>query len=101
MSDKTMIYHITTPEDWNGQADSEVYTHISLKEEGFIHCSKAEQIEAVIERYFREVRELLLLQIDPQLLENELKYELSTGNEWYPHIYGSINKGAIVEVKNI
>ena len=94
-----MIYHISTTKAWETQADSDNYEDPSLQSEGFIHCSKAEQIEPVIGRYFKGRNDLLILHIEPELLESELKYELSTGDELYPHIYGSINKKAIVEVK--
>jgi len=95
-----MIYHISTTKAWASQSDSDNYEDPSLQSEGFIHCSKAEQIEPVIGRYFKGRKDLLILHIEPKLLESELKYELSTGDELYPHIYGSINKAAIVEVKS-
>jgi uncharacterized protein (DUF952 family) len=40
----------------------------------------------------------LILSIDPALLTSELVEEASTGGEIYPHIYGKINRDAIVEI---
>lgn len=96
-----MIYHITPSNDWQAQSENDFYTHTSLQSEGFIHCSTAEQVAPVRERYFQGVTNLLLLHIDPKQLTAELKYEPSTGNELYPHIYGVINKTAIVKIEEL
>ncbi|MFT5165061.1 MAG: hypothetical protein ACI8P3_000285 [Saprospiraceae bacterium] len=93
-----MIYHITTPNLWKDWADADYYESPDLQEEGFIHCCKVAQLESVIQRYFKEVKDLIILHIDPDLLEVKLIYEPSTDNELFPHIYGKINKSAI---KNI
>lgn len=97
-----MIYHLLPLQEWQKWTDFNYYEHPSLKEEGFIHCSTAEQIEGVKKRYFEGIEDLVLLHIDPDLLEqeSELKYEVSTGGELFPHIYGTINREAIVEISN-
>jgi uncharacterized protein (DUF952 family) len=41
---------------------------------------------------------VLILAINPHLLISELVAEPSTNQEIYPHIYGKINKSAIVEI---
>lgn len=96
-----LIYHITTEAEWNKQSDSDHFTHMSLDKEGFIHCSTADQVLGVLGRYFEGQDHLLKLSIDPTLLTAELKYEMATIGEKFPHIYGTINKGAIVKVEKI
>ncbi len=76
-----MIYHIVSASDWQTQSENDFYTHPSLPLEGFIHCSTSEQVIPVRNRYFKGVDNLLLLHIDPELLQSELKYELSTGGQ--------------------
>jgi uncharacterized protein (DUF952 family) len=41
----------------------------------------------------------LILKIDPEKLTSKLVNEPSTNNEIYPHIYGPINREAVVEIK--
>ncbi len=65
-------------------------------DEGFIHCSFAGQLNGVLERYYSEVESVMILGIDPDKLASELVSEPSTGGENYPHIYGPINRNAIV-----
>jgi|SRR4051812_27378287 uncharacterized protein (DUF952 family) len=93
------IYHIVLPEKWDEAAGDEFYEADSLATEGFIHCSFAEQIEGVLERYYSGVNRVIILQIDPSKLTSKLVDEPSTNNEIYPHIYGRINRDAVVEIE--
>ena len=92
------IYHIVLPGPWSEQQNGEYYTHESLEKEGFIHCSYDTQLETVLGRYYSGVERVLILSIDTDKLTSELVEEPSTGGEIYPHIYGKINRDAIVDV---
>jgi uncharacterized protein (DUF952 family) len=94
-----MIYHIVTKADWDRQADEAEYEAASLQTEGFIHLSTKEQLAGVLERYYQNVPDLLLLHIDPNKLAHHLRYEAATNNDHFPHLYGRLNKDAIVMVE--
>lgn len=85
------------PDAW-AAFDGDLYEHPSLADEGFIHCSFAEQLDGVIKRYYDGAGRLIVLEIDSERLISDLVNEPSTGGEIYPHIYGPINRDAIVEV---
>ena len=96
-----LIYHIVSAADWaraEGQPD---YETDSLPTEGFIHLSTREQVAGVLDRYYRNVPDLLLLHVDVDRLTHELKYEIATNNESFPHLYGPLNKDAVVTVERI
>ncbi len=95
-----IIYHIVLPEVWAKFKDKNFYYATSLNTEGFIHCSFAEQIEGVLQRYYQGVGKVLILTIEPEKLTSELVNEPSTNNEIYPHIYGQINREAIIEIED-
>lgn len=67
----------------------------------FIHCCEMKQVQGVLSRYFKDVDNLLLLHIDEKKLIADLKYEVSTGHEKFPHLYGVINKEAIEHIEKI
>lgn len=94
-----LIYHIVTPEVWEKYKNEYEYEAESLRTENFIHCSYRHQLEAVVERYYKNQTKILILHINPHLLESKLIAERSTGGEVYPHIYGKINRSAIVDVE--
>ncbi|MFZ6001617.1 MAG: DUF952 domain-containing protein [Bacteroidota bacterium] len=94
-----MIYHITTQHDWNAKKDQSHFLPTDFDREGFIHCSTTTQVAGVLERYFKGQTGLVLLHLDETKLTSELKYEVSTGNEKFPHLYGPINREAIMKVE--
>lgn len=91
------IYHVALPEKWTSASD--LYEHASLATEGFIHCSFAEQLDAVLSRYFNGVSEVTILEIDPTKLTSRLVIERSTNAEMFPHVYGVINRDAVVSAE--
>jgi uncharacterized protein (DUF952 family) len=95
------IYHIVLPEVWEEYKNKEFYKAESLATEGFIHCSFAGQLESVLKRYYEGVEDVLILEIETDKLTSKLVTEPSTNDEIYPHIYGEINREAIIGTLNI
>lgn len=93
-----LIYHIVLPDVWE-EFDSDLYRAASLETEGFIHCSFLEQLDGVVGRYYKDEDEIVVLTIDPDQLMSRVVNEPSTNDEIYPHIYGPINRAAIVGVQ--
>lgn len=97
-----MIYHVTSNTDWQKALQQGFYEHPSLTADGFIHTSKEEQVKGVLERYYQNQPDLLLLHIDETKLTAALKYELAPSvNEEFPHIYGALNLDAVVATTTI
>jgi uncharacterized protein (DUF952 family) len=90
-----LIYHIVMPEAWAASDDNQ-YEAESLASEGFIHCSFEHQLDGVLQRYYSDAERVVLLEIESDRLTSKLVNEPSTGGEIYPHIYGPINRDAIV-----
>lgn len=91
----SFIFHIAQRADWESSSQSE-YIPENFETEGFIHCSTSAQVVATAERHFKGAGELLLLKIDPQKIKAKLKYEAATGGEKFPHIYGHLNREAVI-----
>ena len=50
----------------------------------------------IARRLFRGRRDLVLLRIDPDLLEQEIRLEnLEGGDELFPHLYGELDLSAV------
>lgn len=94
-----VILHVVSKSDWEAQAAAQQYVHASLSQEGFIHAAEPEQLSGVLERFFSGQQELLLLQINPQYLTVPLRWELAPDvSDYFPHIFGPIDKAAIQSV---
>ena len=75
------------------------YIPQSLTSDGFIHCSKAEQLEEVINRLLKNEKKLTIIKINVEKIKSEIKFEAPIESPqstiYYPHIYGPLNKDAI------
>jgi len=91
------ILHICPENDWRMAIEKGMYEAASLDVEGFIHCSKPEQVLDVSNRYYSGTQGLVLLWIDPTKLANELRQEISE-RDVFPHLYGPLNLDAVFAV---
>lgn len=92
-----MILHIIKKEAWQQAKQSGEYCGDTLASEGFIHCSKADQVIEVANYVFKGTQGLILLVIDENKVVSEIKYEDPGNNKLYPHIYGPLNIDAVVK----
>ncbi len=101
-----MLYHLTSVSDWASAQGSGRYTVStrgrSLAQEGYIHCSFAEQVAATAARFYGDLDEVVLLSIDESALSSPVVVEdLVGGGERFPHVYGPIEVGAVVEARTV
>lgn len=66
--------------------------------DGFIHLSSAEQVAETAAKHFAGQSDLLLISVDAAALGNALKWEPSRGGALFPHLYGALDLGAVIEV---
>lgn len=99
-----IILHICYKEDWEQAQFLGEYRGNLTTVEGFIHCSKPEQIIEVANTLFKGQNDLFLLVIDEDKIKAEIKYEdpgdLEPTGKLYPHIYGPLNFDAVISVKD-
>jgi uncharacterized protein (DUF952 family) len=94
------IYHIATSASWSAAQPAGQYTPDSLATQGFIHCSKVDQILRVANNYYSGQTGLVILEIDPTRLEPGLSWEPGADktDELFPHLYSPLNLGAVKRV---
>ena len=92
------IWHITERQQWEQAKLAHVYRSDSLESEGFIHCSTPQQVIQVANAFFSGQRGLVLLGIDSENVEADIRYEEVNGTDCFPHIYGPLNTEAVIEV---
>jgi len=98
------IYHASLVSDWTAAQAAGEYTVStrgrSLADEGFLHASYADQVAGVLQRFYADLTEpMVLLAIDPDRLTVPVVPESPPGLvEKFPHIYGPLDPAAVVEV---
>ncbi len=101
----SVIYHVATRADWERARRDGEYTMSTvgrtLADEGYIHASQPSQVIGVLNKYYRGVTDdLLLLEIDPELVRAQVRYEDVPGADApFPHIYGPLNADAVVAAR--
>jgi uncharacterized protein (DUF952 family) len=92
----TLILHITPRSHWQAAQQEGTYRAASLETEGFIHCSTPAQVVSTANAYYHGQSGLVLLCIETDRVESEIRYEAAHG-ESFPHLYGSLNLEAVMQ----
>ena len=92
-----LIVHVCPVGAWESAKATGEYRARSLEEEGFIHASRPGQIVQVVNAFYSALPELILLWIDPELVQAPVRWDPVDGDT-FPHIYGPLNTGAVVAV---
>lgn len=101
------ILHLIRAEDYHALAADEPWRTESLDTEGFIHCTAEPEVLLQVANtlYQQEPGDFLVLVIDPAQLTAPVKYEAPAhsadplAQHRFPHIYGPLNRDAIVAVR--
>jgi uncharacterized protein (DUF952 family) len=109
--DSAWIYHLAPSSELHAGCTADSYAPARLPEDGFVHCAGSMAVAlSVAGDYYADVDEPLhVLAIDPAKLSAELRFEapapIAGGGRahldkasHFPHVYGAIDRGAIVEV---
>lgn len=103
----TPVFHLALQGEWDeavasGGPYERSTVGVSLAQEGFIHCSFAEQVEATASRYYAGRDDVVVLVVDAGRLDAEIRIEdLSGSGVEFPHIYGPIPIDAVVDVIDV
>ena len=65
---------------------------------GFIHLSTKAQLKGTIDKYYKELDNIIILKFDVKDLKKKIKWEISRDQKLFPHHYGFID---FINVKNI
>ena len=84
---------------WEERKDKAFWGRRNIASGGFIHCSSIEYFWRVAPNFKSVQEDLMLVCIDESKLDAEVRYEDDGGyGRVYPHIYGLVNRDAVVQV---
>lgn len=92
------IFHITDPVAAQALLDGGRSRPPSLDAEGFVHCSTASQVVATTERWMAGVDDLVLVELDVERLEADLRWPEVYPGQRFPHLHGELRADAVVAV---
>ena len=107
-----LIHHLTTADWYRALPPEAPYLPQDFAVDGFIHCTQDPAVLMHVANIFmRDVPgEVLVLAIDPDRVTSEIRLEAPSppapadsplAGVMFPHIYGPVNRDAIVEVRPV
>ena len=94
-----LTYHLTPREWWKSADPAAPLGAPSLAAEGFIHCTDgaANMVATANRHYAADPRDFVVLTLDLDRVASP--WELADPGRIYPHIFGPIERAAIVDVR--
>jgi uncharacterized protein (DUF952 family) len=93
------VFHIVPRKEWEEAKNKGSYAPASLQNEGFIHCSKTDQLLGVANSFFKAQHDLIILRINVEKVSAEIKIEppleAPMSGILFPHIYGELEIDAV------
>jgi uncharacterized protein (DUF952 family) len=97
-----VIYHVCKRTEWDAGGAGEPYRGSSQDaRDGFIHFSGPGQVEESVAKHRAGQDGLVLLAVDAGKLGAALKWEVSRGDALFPHLYGPLEREAVISVRDL
>ena len=97
-----MIYKICSASAWREAERQGVYRGSADDvRDGFIHFSLPSQVAETARKHFFGQTGLFLIAVDADGLGDALRWEPSRHEELFPHLYGELDLGAVVAVRDL
>lgn len=93
------LYKVVSIDDWRQSCEK---LHLSTMDSDFIHLSTEAQLNKIIEKYWADSAEYMVLKLERAKLSGDLILEANPGGTTkYYHLYnGSIPLDAIIETRS-
>lgn len=89
-------FKILTADQWATFERKGVFTGAPVDlADGYIHLSTATQLEETLAKHFAGQTNLTIAEIDLTALGDTVRWEVSRGNQLFPHIYGVLPISAV------
>ena len=99
MTTPTTAFKILTAQQWADFERERVFHGAPVDiEDGYIHLSTAEQLEATIAKYFAGQHCLMIAEVDLVHLGDAVRWEPARGGDLFPHIYAELPIEAVVSL---
>jgi uncharacterized protein (DUF952 family) len=93
------IFHVCPAKAWEAAIVSGAY-HGSADDtrDGYLHFSGGDQVRESVAKHRAGQTGLVMLAVDPDILGDALKWEVSRSGTLFPHLYGPLPVDAVTQV---
>lgn len=100
-SARPRLFHLAPAEAWRARPADAPWAPPSLAADGFVHLSFARQLGGTLATHFADGAELVLVELDPERLEDRLRIEPSRGGAGFPHLRRPIEPADVVAEESL
>ena len=97
-----VLVHLCPTDEWSAARSRGELRPESLTSAGFVHLSTPDQVHLPANRLYRGREDLVLLHIDPAVLNSPLRWEPGVATDpdsmLFPHLYGALPVDAVTNV---
>jgi len=100
-----VLVHLCGADEWSRARSSGAIRPEAVGSDGaapFVHLSTPQQVHLPANRLYRGRRDLVLLHIDPALLDSPVRWEPGVATDpasmRFPHLYGPLPLSAVIRV---
>ncbi|MGZ8801772.1 MAG: DUF952 domain-containing protein [Mycobacterium sp.] len=101
-SHNKILVHLCLAEQWQAARDCVALRPDSLREHGFVHLSRPEQVHLPANRLFAGRTDLMLLCLDAARLSSPVRWAPGVPTDpdglVFPHLYGPLPVAAVISV---
>jgi ornithine lipid ester-linked acyl 2-hydroxylase len=91
-----IAYKILTADQWAAFQHNGEFTGAPVDlADGYIHLSTADQLEETLAKHFAGQTNLIITTIDLTALGDTVRWEVSRGDQLFPHVYGVLPMRAV------
>lgn len=91
-----VAFKIFTADQWATFKRDGVFTGAPVDlADGYIHMSTADQLDETLAKHFAGQENLAIAEVDLTALGDSVRWEISRGNQLFPHIYGVLPMDAV------
>jgi uncharacterized protein (DUF952 family) len=96
-----LIYKILLRAEWTEAQARGRFEGLAIDHaDGYIHFSTGAQALETARRYFAGKSDLAVLVVEADDLGPDLKWEPSRGGDLFPHLYGALDCGRVLEARD-
>jgi len=96
------IYKVFREQEWSDFERSLLFTGSADDiRDGYVHFSTRTQLDSTIQKYFSDVDTIIVALVDTDALKTDLKWEVSTKGQLYPHLYSPLPYSTLKKINSI
>ncbi|MEP0521512.1 MAG: DUF952 domain-containing protein [Hyphomicrobiales bacterium] len=101
MSDR-FIFKLLTLEQWHAFKAKNIFTGAPVDvADGYIHFSSSAQVAETAAKYFSDLPNVVLAEVDTEKLSTPVVWEPSRGGALFPHLYATLPRSAVTRTTEL